>query len=66
MAYSLPGISDRRIFVLSIADYILLGIIFAAAVCALIFIFRRKKKGCSGCGGCDGCQGCPGKKDGNL
>lgn len=54
---------------MSIADYILLGIIFAAAVCALIFIFRRKKKGCSGCsgcGGCDGCQGCPGKKDGNL
>lgn len=51
---------------MSIVDYILMGIIFTAAVCALIFIFKKKKKGCTGCGSCDGCQGCSGKDKDHL
>lgn len=51
---------------MNIADYILLGIIFTGAVCALIFIFKRRKKGCSGCDGCKGYQECHRKDRGNL
>ena len=44
---------------MSIADYIIMGVIFAAAAGAFVYLLRKKAKGgcCGCCGNCAGCAG---------
>lgn len=42
---------------MSTADWIVVGIVAIAVVCAVLWMAFRKKSGCVGCSGC--CEGCP-------
>jgi len=37
---------------MSLADYVVLGMLAAAVACAVIYIIRRKKRGRGGCADC--------------
>lgn len=49
--------------ILSAADWIALGIVAVAVICAAVFMVKSRRKGCSGgCGGCPYSSSC-GRKD---
>lgn len=49
--------------ILSIADWIAIGIVTAAVICAAVFMIKNRGKGCSGgCGSCPYSSSC-GRKD---
>ncbi|MGN0585896.1 MAG: FeoB-associated Cys-rich membrane protein [Oscillospiraceae bacterium] len=49
--------------ILSFADWIAIGIVAAAVICAAVFMIKNRGKGCSGgCGSCPYSSSC-GRKD---
>ncbi len=55
--------TSRLIASFGIADYIALAVIALLIFSAVMYLKRRKKKGCGGCSGCPYAGSCQKKKD---